>query len=299
LFFKDGDYEAFERVLAEALKHVPGMRLLCYTLMPNHWHLVIWPRGDGELSDFGHWLTLTHTQRWHAHYHDVGSGHLYQGRFKSFPDTFSPFWYYFAVQEFLIKGTPMALEELTAIVSPPRKPVELCDAVRWELAQTSTGLIFPDDYREYAFAFGSGSFRDESIEVVVFNPCAALYGLRIRELCGYLAELERGDPGRYVPFQIFPNRPGLFPWGWDVNGNDLFWLTKGTPNEWPVVVRAEGYDFQEINLPMTSFLAKSMKQEIECILWNEDGFFPDPERIVFKPCELSLWTRQSPVCAEL
>src|SRR5437588_5755655 len=85
LFYKDGDYEAFERILAEALEHVPGMRLLSYTLMPNHWHLVVWPRGDGELSDFGHWLTLTHTQRWHAHYHDVGTGHLYQGRFKSFP----------------------------------------------------------------------------------------------------------------------------------------------------------------------------------------------------------------------
>src|SRR5207247_973546 len=31
------------------------------------------------------WLTLTHTQRWHAHYHNVGTGHLYQGWFKSFP----------------------------------------------------------------------------------------------------------------------------------------------------------------------------------------------------------------------
>jgi putative transposase len=46
---------------------------------------VVWPRRDGELSDFGHWLTLIHSQRWHAHYHDVGMGHLYQGRFKSFP----------------------------------------------------------------------------------------------------------------------------------------------------------------------------------------------------------------------
>jgi putative transposase len=85
IFHKDADYEAFERILAEALDHVPGMRLLAYCLMPNHWHLVLWPRKDGELSDFGHWLTLTHTQRWHAHYRDVGSGHLYQGRFKSFP----------------------------------------------------------------------------------------------------------------------------------------------------------------------------------------------------------------------
>ena len=31
------------------------------------------------------WLTLTHTQRWHAHHHTTGTGHLYQGRFKSFP----------------------------------------------------------------------------------------------------------------------------------------------------------------------------------------------------------------------
>ena len=85
VFKKAGDYEAFERVLAAALEHVPGLRLLSYCLMPNHWHLVCWPRRDGELTDFAHYLTLTHTQRWHAHYHNVGSGHLYQGRFKSFP----------------------------------------------------------------------------------------------------------------------------------------------------------------------------------------------------------------------
>jgi putative transposase len=53
--------------------------------LPNHWHLVVWPRKDGELSRFVGWLTLTHTQRWHAHRHSIGSGHLYQGRFKSFP----------------------------------------------------------------------------------------------------------------------------------------------------------------------------------------------------------------------
>jgi putative transposase len=53
--------------------------------MPNHWHLLVWPREDGELSRFVGWLTLTHTQRWHAHRRSTGSGHVYQGRFKSFP----------------------------------------------------------------------------------------------------------------------------------------------------------------------------------------------------------------------
>jgi putative transposase len=84
IFKKPEDYDAFERVLEEAVERTE-MRLLAYCVMPNHWHLVVWPREDGELSRFTGWLTLTHTQRWHAERHSTGSGHVYQGRFKSFP----------------------------------------------------------------------------------------------------------------------------------------------------------------------------------------------------------------------
>lgn len=84
IFGDAGDYDAFERVLGAAVERT-GTRLLSYCVMPNHWHLVLWPRRDDELSRFVGWLTLTHTQRWHAHRHSTGSGHVYQGRFKSFP----------------------------------------------------------------------------------------------------------------------------------------------------------------------------------------------------------------------
>lgn len=84
LFEDEGDYAAFERVLAQACERI-SMRLLAYCVMPNHWHLVVWPRRDGEISRFMNWLTLTHTQRWHQHRQSVGEGHVYQGRFKSFP----------------------------------------------------------------------------------------------------------------------------------------------------------------------------------------------------------------------
>lgn len=84
LFEKPSDYEAFEQVLGEAQDRFP-MRMLAYCVMPNHWHLVLWPRRDQDLSRFMAWVTLTHTQRWHAHRRSAGAGHLYQGRFKSFP----------------------------------------------------------------------------------------------------------------------------------------------------------------------------------------------------------------------
>ena len=84
LFEKRGDYEAFERVIEQAVERFPSLELLAYCVMPNHWHFVVRTARNGQLSSFFAWVTLTHTQRWHAHRHTSGGGHVYQGRFKSF-----------------------------------------------------------------------------------------------------------------------------------------------------------------------------------------------------------------------
>ena len=84
IFDDDGDFAGFERVLQATLEVVP-VRSLSYCLMPNHWHLVLWPRNDGELGAFMQRLTTTHVRRWHRHRHSDGRGHLYQGTYKSFP----------------------------------------------------------------------------------------------------------------------------------------------------------------------------------------------------------------------
>ncbi|HKX37528.1 MAG TPA: transposase [Burkholderiales bacterium] len=83
IFERNSDFQAFERALAEAQGRIP-MRILAWCVMPNHWHLVLWPRLDGDLSRYMQSVTLMHAQRWHAHRASAGTGHLYQGRFKSF-----------------------------------------------------------------------------------------------------------------------------------------------------------------------------------------------------------------------
>jgi len=82
VFHKDEDYLAFLKLLANANERLP-MRVLAYCLMPNHFHLVLWPYEDGDLSRWMQWLLTAHVRRYHRHYDS--SGHVWQGRFKAFP----------------------------------------------------------------------------------------------------------------------------------------------------------------------------------------------------------------------
>ena len=83
LFVKEPDFLAFYNVLLQAYTRNP-IRILAWCVMPNHWHFVVWPREDGELSRFFGYLGLTHATRWQVAHNSVGTGHVYQSRFKNF-----------------------------------------------------------------------------------------------------------------------------------------------------------------------------------------------------------------------
>lgn len=84
IFRKEADFAAFERILHEGLQ-LYRIELFSYQLLSNHYHLVLRPLLDGEMSRFMGWIGGTHTMRYHAHYHTSGLGHVYQQRYKSFP----------------------------------------------------------------------------------------------------------------------------------------------------------------------------------------------------------------------
>jgi len=50
--------------------------------MPNHFHLLVSPHYAVDLSLCMQWLMTSHVRRYHSHY--GGTGHIWQGRFKSF-----------------------------------------------------------------------------------------------------------------------------------------------------------------------------------------------------------------------
>ena len=65
IFRSNKDYERFLKILREGCFRI-DMRLLAYCVMPNHWHLVLWSRNDGDLSFFVQWVSVTHTRRHHV-----------------------------------------------------------------------------------------------------------------------------------------------------------------------------------------------------------------------------------------
>jgi REP-associated tyrosine transposase len=84
LFAADADYFALEGVMDEARKRTP-IDLLAYCIMPNHWHFILLPESGQQMSQFMHWLTLTHAHRWQIFHQTIGTGAVYQGRYKAIP----------------------------------------------------------------------------------------------------------------------------------------------------------------------------------------------------------------------
>lgn len=82
VFHDAADYRAFLALLEAAGARVP-VRVLGFCLMPNHFHLVLWPKAEGDLSRYLQWLMTSHVRRYHRRYRS--SGHVWQGRFKAFP----------------------------------------------------------------------------------------------------------------------------------------------------------------------------------------------------------------------
>jgi len=82
VFHNTSDFDSFIDLIAKANRRIP-MRTLSYCLMPNHFHLVLWPFGDGDLSRWMQWLLTSHVRRYHRL--RGTTGRIWQGRFKAFP----------------------------------------------------------------------------------------------------------------------------------------------------------------------------------------------------------------------
>lgn len=75
------DYEYFLELLHNSAKRYK-VAIHAYCLMPNHFHLLLSPEREGSLSRMMQWLMTSHVRYYHRK--NKTSGHVWQGRYKSF-----------------------------------------------------------------------------------------------------------------------------------------------------------------------------------------------------------------------
>ena len=158
----------------------------------------------------------------------------------------------------------MAISELVAIVRAPQQALETDNGNVWTRVVEDIGLTLPGDLREFGERYGSGRFCGGFIQV--FNPLSVHYRKFIDHECNLLRKIASDIVP--IEFAIYADRPGLFPWGRDEHGHRMYWLTEGLPEHWPIILRTRECEFERWEMPITTFLAKALSNEIKCLLWQ-------------------------------
>jgi ankyrin repeat protein len=177
----------------------------------------------------------------------------------------------------------MSLKKLLKLVPPPESPMEVGSKSDWSRVERELGTALPSDYKQFVDRYGSGTFAKI---FYIFNPFSTWtdYNLleQLKQLRPYYEQEHQNDPSDY-PYEVFPKRPGLLPWGHDTEGNEYLWLV-GPPrtkaDDWPVIFHEpRGNGFAQVRCSMTEYLARVLAGRIDGPVSN----YPDPDMLEFEP----------------
>ncbi|HYT25883.1 MAG TPA: SMI1/KNR4 family protein [Actinomycetota bacterium] len=163
------------------------------------------------------------------------------------------------------------LEQLRLLLPPPSDPVEPGRPEGWGQVEAALGTELPDDFKAFTELYGSGKVDDF---LYLFNPFAGgedgnLLSEKDRVLAAY-AETRAKFPGR-LPLPPYPEPGGVLPLGRTDNGDELFWVTRGAPRDWPVALLESRAASQEVHrMPVTGFLAALAAGELATRVLPDD-----------------------------
>lgn len=174
----------------------------------------------------------------------------------------------------------MAIDELTRLITTPAVPLQANDGEACRAIEHFLGTSLPADYLDLARKYGTGCFGDASFYFWVDNPLRPCSAELLEQEIAYWRECRESFPGEDA-YELFPAQPGILPWGADVDGGRMGWLTQGSSDSWPVIAKSrDGERFEVYEMPLTTFLAKALTHAIRPEIWRPD--FPDDvSRVTF------------------
>jgi len=151
----------------------------------------------------------------------------------------------------------MTLDALRQVIPPPVEPTGVFLGP-WEPIEAELGTALPPDYKDLVRVYGSGYYMD--FFVILVPRCAKLFKRLETQVPSICANFFDRDE---LAYPLWPDRGGLVPFGATENGDLLFWLPRGAPEDWGVVVWDSGlWKFEAFDCDVTSFIAGLATGEI-------------------------------------
>lgn len=172
------------------------------------------------------------------------------------------------------------MSRLTALIPPPRIPVDPGSPNQRREVEADLELALPDDLFAFAHVYGSGEFETDEYSLLlgIVNPFAPNFVRSLRRWCRSFA------PGRR-DYSFFPGVPGLLPCGTGEGPRDLFFYTDGPPNHWPIMANAVDHRLVRLELSLTEYVFRLLDGSLDGELGVADNDFFRGQRgqIRFQP----------------
>ncbi len=171
-----------------------------------------------------------------------------------------------------------ALESLRNLMAPPANPSDLPNEGGWPSVELRLGIKLPEDYKKFVACYGTGAVDNF---LWVLNPFSQNENLNLIKQAKAQLDAQRQlseEFGIKCPYALYPDENGLFPWAISDNGDVLYWLCKGPPSSWLIVVNeSRGPRWREYKISTCQFLAALVARELVVDVFPEDFPSESPE----------------------
>jgi hypothetical protein len=166
----------------------------------------------------------------------------------------------------------MSVKELCEILNYPHFLPDIDTPERWQKIEAALEVSLPTDYKDFIDAFGTVYLGDF---IYVLDPFTENQNFNLMGRGDAILEAFRDIgsilEGEKYPYPLYPDKDGLLPWGFTINGDHLFWFTHGEPQEWQIAIdESRGASFENYNESISSFLVKLLKKEIRSEILGEN-----------------------------
>lgn len=157
----------------------------------------------------------------------------------------------------------MTIKSIKDLMPPPTLAVDPPDMEAWMKAERLLDVCFPDDYKEFVSAYGSGRINGF---LWVLNPASRNENIELLQQIEVRLDALRQlkSDGEQLPFDLFPSMNGILPVAVTDNGDVLFLRMQPNCNKWSVVINeARSPECEEFDLSWSDFIVALISNKIK------------------------------------